>query len=349
MHKTIKTEIAVGIILILAIAVGGFVWFESKQQIQAPTQNKIAQPIVPEKSLVYTNDEFGFQITLPKEWENYKTETTLSSASQTNIAFELPTTDNNWIKNGKNYAEVFSVIITPSESPTTLPGAQKIVALATYTYSYLRADRITDYPTDFTPALFSQADEIIKNFKTIPLATGASNWQTYRNEKLGFEMQIPKKVDSGNVKVIENGNIVWVVADGSSYYADNIQKMQSAVSEFKKVDGVPWAILVRNVNNDKELDGFIKDRYGKECKLGEKNFDTASGLYDVQIDTGNARDGEGCFLNWILFIKYSPEKHLVAAWDQGQDVNFVSSKNTNADETSVVYDDDMTKSFRFIK
>jgi hypothetical protein len=49
---------------------------------------------------------------------------------------------------------------------------------------------------------------------------------------------------------------------------------------------------------------------------------------------------DGCFVNYITHIKYSPERKLVASWDIGQDANFVREEE--------VLDIIMTDSFKFI-
>lgn len=170
-------------------------------------------------------------------------------------------------------------------------------------------------------------------------------WQAYRNDRLGFEINIPKKVDNGPIQTIENGDALWVVSENGDPMDRYSKQFNSSVSDFERVVGIPWAMLVKTVNNDQELEQFIKDRYGKDCNLGEKQQSSLPGTFDVQVDAGNREPGEGCFLNWILFIKYSPEQHKVAAWDIGQDVNFA----TNADGTFVSYDFEMANSFKFIK
>ena len=170
----------------------------------------------------------------------------------------------------------------------------------------------------------------------------------YQNEKLGFEIKIPVSIDDNEVKVIESGNIAWITIENSAGYKKHLSQIKGSLPEFKKVQGVPWAILVKKINNDQELDQFIKDRYGKTCKLGMKAESSRSGIYDVDVDGGESEiPGEGCFLNWVLKIKYSPQKHLVAAWDIGQDVTFVSVKKPSVGYVNN-YDFDMISSFKFI-
>lgn len=168
-----------------------------------------------------------------------------------------------------------------------------------------------------------------------------SDMRMYRNERLGFEMKIPEKVEGGSVKEIENGNIVWIATEERANEADG-GRLKSSLSEYKKVQNLPWAILVQTVETDQELDAFIKNRYGKECGLGEKLPSTQAGVFNVSVDIGESEAGEGCFLNWVFYIKYSPELHKVAVWDVGQEGAFWSVDRTND------YDGRMVKSFRFI-
>src|SRR6266567_1387611 len=79
MNKKIASEIAVGIVLFLAIVIGGVFWLQSKK-VQAPIpQQVINQSAVKtqapteqskDNSRVYTNDKFGFSVQIPHDWGN---------------------------------------------------------------------------------------------------------------------------------------------------------------------------------------------------------------------------------------------------------------------------------------
>ena len=170
----------------------------------------------------------------------------------------------------------------------------------------------------------------------------------YRNERLGFEMKIPQEIDGIKFKTVESGNVILFGLDGTPAYKEAIGRINGVENDFEKVKGVSWAMLIKKVSNDSELDVFIKNRYGNGCELGGKELDPVSGLFDIRIkpiDPG-AEPGEfgSCFLNWALFLKYSPEKNSVASVDLGQAVSFSSAKDSTVD-----YDSEMVKSFRFIK
>lgn len=183
------------------------------------------------------------------------------------------------------------------------------------------------------------------------------NWQLYRNDRLGFEIKLPKAVnlwtDEGAVKThpvktLENDNIVWFTPEGSPDYVERAKIITGNQPEFEKVQGIPWAILLKKASNDAELENFIQQRYGHECRLGEKKTTNQTGVFDVSIKTSEGEEpGEGCFLNWALVIKYAPEKGLVVAWDLGQATTFntIDSKGNLLQS----FDQEMTESFKFIK
>jgi hypothetical protein len=169
------------------------------------------------------------------------------------------------------------------------------------------------------------------------------DWKLYRNERLGFEINLPRKTDGGEVKAMEVGDIVWFYSEGSYGYQEDLKQLKGSNSEFQKAGGVRWAILVKKVNNDQELEQFIKSRFGEKCGLGK--VDSSEGTVDLNVIS----KGEDCVLNFQLFAKYSPKSKLVAAWDTGQDVSFVSSDRKDPYGNPMDFDEDMANSFRFVR
>ncbi|MFH0988221.1 MAG: hypothetical protein V1763_02520 [Parcubacteria group bacterium] len=169
----------------------------------------------------------------------------------------------------------------------------------------------------------------------------------YWNQKLGFQINIPKVVDDGDIRTIASGDSLWLVAQRNSYLT-KLPQFQNSASDFDKVVGLPWAIVVKTVNNDQELDKFIKNMYGADCNLGTKAPSEQSGMFDVQIANRNERIEEGCWLNYIIALKYSPEFNRVAAWTIGQAPTFINSEIKDADGNAIYYDEDMAKSFKFV-
>jgi len=141
MNKKIKIEIAVGIILLIAIALGTGIWIGGKKQDIAnklnnkplPIQKQVQQPNQPEQrpventapqqtaGIVYTNSDFGFQITLPSGWEKYKA---IVDKPNNTVHIDLPTTDKTWpgdadLLTGKSlmgYASMFNIGIWSIDS-----------------------------------------------------------------------------------------------------------------------------------------------------------------------------------------------------------------------------------------
>ena len=179
------------------------------------------------------------------------------------------------------------------------------------------------------------------------------DWQHYRNERLGFEIDLPKvstlttheeEIKIQSIKILENGNVVWFDLESNPEYAERAKRITSNQSEFEKVQGIPWAILINMVKNDLELENFIQQRYGEKCKLGTKKESSQTGVFDINVKSDGPESG--CFLNWVLTIKYYPEKNIVAAWDLGQGPTFLK---INSEKNGAAYDMEMLDSFKFIQ
>lgn len=189
-----------------------------------------------------------------------------------------------------------------------------------------------------TPVIFRLVAPPVQNSAGNASAS-ADGLHMYQNDRLSFQLEIPNYVQP-----VENNNVVWLgvkEAFGVTYpdYEKTFQKITGSGTAYEKASGIPWAILVGKVSNDKELESLIQQRYGKTCKLGEKTPGEQAGSYDLQIKS-TGPDG-GCFINYAVAIKYDPDKKIAAIWDIGQAPTFISS----SDE---VFDPIMSASFRFI-
>lgn len=208
-----------------------------------------------------------------------------------------------------------------------------------------------------------------------------NTWNKYSNAKLGFSLKIPKNMrfesdcklttENGKqtyketegsvpVKVFEESAIVHIGPeyiynlsgetkdDSSAYYYSKCDKVivtaEIMKNRFKEtLNTFPgWDIIIKTINNDQELDAFLKQEYGKGCSLDKKVDSAQSGVFDIEIK-GDGKDlGETeCPINYKTVVKYYPAKKKLAKWDIGQAYNFSSP---TSDEN---YDDEMTKSFLF--
>jgi hypothetical protein len=89
MNRKIKTEIALGIILIISIIIGGIIWFGVQQQTRrtrqiapvaktqpatTPATQPVSQLIPTNKNTgwqIYTNTKYGYTVQYPKSWFSY--------------------------------------------------------------------------------------------------------------------------------------------------------------------------------------------------------------------------------------------------------------------------------------
>ena len=106
-----------------------------------------------------------------------------------------------------------------------------------------------------------------------------------------------------------------------------------------------WSIRVVDIEGQEELESFVKTRYGRGCSVGEMAPSPADPrLVDVTLD-GDGKDLESteCPVNYRTVLKYDRLRGKLAVWDMGQAYTFVG-----AVDYTIVYDDTMIESFRFI-
>jgi hypothetical protein len=205
-------------------------------------------------------------------------------------------------------------------------------------------------------------------------------WNTYVNHKLGFSINIPKRVAGLNrcvepgetetqflvpIEVFEDyeNNTVYL---SQEYYYDarrdseqqkQIGPCEKIVYSLETLRGerkpfLGWAIIIGTAKTDIELDKFIKRNHAPGCFAGDKKSWKQEGVYEVTIkgedwnkegiDLGNTT----CPWNYAYKLLYEPKKGKVMSVDLGQECSFYNEKSPES-ESYRCYDEAMIESFRF--
>ncbi len=203
-------------------------------------------------------------------------------------------------------------------------------------------------------------------------------WNLYTNYDLGFTFKFPKSAFHPNsscqwidnsyrtrggivpVSVFEDSNNVYISTEffyqlsgmnqiNNIYTFSSCNRIENSISNLNNDNYSQiqrsWKFYIRTINNDFELENFIKERYGLGCKLGHKNTTNQTGVYDIQIlSDGKNPEESNCFINYITVLKYYSKNNIAVSWDIGQSYSFF------ADDTfHYQYDQEMLESFQFIK
>ena len=211
-------------------------------------------------------------------------------------------------------------------------------------------------------------------------------WKDYNSAELDFSIKIPQMVCGVNrcsfnetiwvpVKVFEDkeNGIAYITQE---YYYNNwdsklqnntghcekiIRTLDSLKEERKVIVQInnkiqtntnPFltrVIIIKDINNDAELNKFIKDTYGFGCFIEKKEPWKQEGIYEIkikgedwdkEIDLGNT----SCPFNYTYKILYAPEKNKIMSVNLGQECGFGTDPNS---ESYKCYDEEMIDSFEF--
>ncbi len=180
MKRTIRTFI--GLVLVAVIAAGSALYlvYYTEKLPQVPVAVKTTAI---NHSNIYQNDKYGFSITLPE----YYTVKDYNESGFDWISFHRETTNVDWLKVGQDTASVFDIFPYTHErfaqlkSDCATQGAENIGPACApfldgvvghkvigtnnkYDFIFVRVDKSTDYPADFTQSYFDDAERVIKTF-----------------------------------------------------------------------------------------------------------------------------------------------------------------------------------------
>jgi len=171
----------------------------------------------------------------------------------------------------------------------------------------------------------------------------AKDWTIYNSNSLGVSIKYPKSTKWGEPAIFEVGNILVLTRASSSVYdsresltslandisiLDKINEIESGVSSFSLTS---WELWVQNIESEKDLETMSGVWFGQRhglvdtCEVIDITESDTKGVYNVnvgpKVEYANAELGDpnGCFINWRVSFKYSPEAKKAVIWDRGQE------------------------------
>ncbi len=222
---------------------------------------------------------------------------------------------------------------------------------------------------------------VVKNKPGTPAPSPAPETKetTFTTDRFNFSLYVPKETEFGYgacewkeaeksyrpkaasvpVKIFEDSTTTYISV--SYYYHLKGATKKDNISYFSGCDKVDttfallrdpndpyiegWAIKTATVADLAALNNFIRVNYGQSCSAGEQTPTAQDGVFDVAIK-GDGKDLEqtGCPINFMIALKYYPERQRVATWSMGQSCYF---PGPSTDQVFECFDQDMAKSFRF--
>jgi hypothetical protein len=245
-------------------------------------------------------------------------------------------------------------------------------------YSVIHDEKMVE-SFNFTGAAASTAqdEEIIWDSEITSLD---ETWNLYTSNGQGFSIKFPKTMASYGgsctwneeqgsyrpqnaivpVKIFEDSDAVYIapeyyyelagkrIEDNKSYFdecnqvANTLELLRDPENLYASIQ--MWKLVAAEIHDDAELEGFLKDRYGSGCSLGEKEPTGQDGVYRVRIEgDGKSMEETECLLNFGTVVKYYPTGNKVISWHTGQAATFLVDVNRG-----FAHDGEMVESFSFI-
>ena len=202
-------------------------------------------------------------------------------------------------------------------------------------------------------------------------------WIDYNNTELGFSMKFPEEVFGlykcsspkkfiVPLKVFEdNQNGVIYLTPEYYYRAEWNKESQEYVGPCEKITyslpllrneieerhidklSLGWAIAIKSIKEESEIDAFVKEVYGPGCSAGHKTSWLQSGVYEISVSAdGTDLGNTTCLIGWMSSKKvlYSPEKGKLISVILGQECTF--STDYNEPKSYRCYDQEIINSFK---
>lgn len=102
-----------------------------------------------------------------------------------------------------------------------------------------------------------------------------SDWELYRNERLGFSMKLPKKVEIEGWQDVAHSPVAVFKDAGSDFvyvrplYRDKENKVRNSFTSLRSDPAVDpsWIIYLATILSDEELVKFAREHLGSSCVI----------------------------------------------------------------------------------
>jgi hypothetical protein len=140
----------------------------------------------------------------------------------------------------------------------------------------------------------------------------------------------------------ENGSISYT---DCKVVKNTPELITAAMKTTPDMSGAVWSINYKRIQNDAELEKFVKEMHGTTCKVKEK-ASFSKDVFDIQIvngDTNTDNAANKCTLNYNYVMRYNPVKKVAINWNLGQSSALFRSYDRGTDMYQP-YDDQVVKS-----